>query len=132
MQRRNLLQAVAAAALPSGVVLNAQKAQVKIVSKQELSAPFAEMEATTLEVTIPPGVSSNAHRHGGMVFGYVLEGEYRFAINGQPPRLLQVGETFHEPAGATHSTSANASSTKTARILAIIVAEKGKELTTPV
>lgn len=131
MKRRNLLK-LAAVTLPvSAQQSGAAKTSVRIVSKREMPAPFAGMEATTLEVTIPPGVSSSPHRHGGMVLGYVIEGDFSFAIDDQPPKVLHAGESFYEPPGARHTTSANGHASKTCRILATIIAEKGKELTTP-
>src|ERR1700704_3270828 len=53
-----------------------------------------DAKATTVEVTLEPGQSSPPHRHPGPVFGYVLEGEYEWAINDQPSKKLKVGETF--------------------------------------
>ena len=57
MERRNLLK-LAAATLPASASPPAQKVSVKIVNKRELPAPLAGMEATTVEVTIPPGVDN--------------------------------------------------------------------------
>ena len=130
MERRNLLK-LAAATLPASASLPAQKVSVKIVNKRELPAPLGGMEATTVEVTIPPGASSSPHRHGGMVLGYVIEGDFSFAIDDQPAKVIPAGESFYEPPGARHTTSANRDASKTCRILATIIAEKGKDITTP-
>src|SRR5262245_11900434 len=111
MQRRNLLKLAAVA--PAAQVLTGQNTTVRVVSKREMPAPFAGMEAATLEVTIPPGVSSAPHRHGGMVLGYVIEGDFSFAIDDQTPKVLHAGESFYEPPGARHTTSANGNPSKT-------------------
>src|SRR5947208_640251 len=66
-----------------------------------------EATATTVELTIEPGQSSAPHRHPGPVFGYVLEGEYEWAIGDQPAKLLKAGETFYEPTGCLHRVSKN-------------------------
>jgi quercetin dioxygenase-like cupin family protein len=41
----------------------------------------------------------SAHRHPGAAFGYVLEGEYEWAIDGNKPKIFKAGETFYEPTG---------------------------------
>src|SRR5262245_50878016 len=56
-----------------------------------------EANATAVEVTLEPGQESAAHRHPGPTFGYVLEGEYEWAIDDQPAKVLKPGETFYEP-----------------------------------
>lgn len=102
----------------------------KVIRKQALSEPFDGMEATMVEVTIPPGPGSPAHRHSGFVLGYVLEGEFRFGVKGGPETVLKAGDTFYEPPDAVHTTSASARPDKPARILAVIVGPKGKAITT--
>lgn len=40
------------------------------------------------------------HRHpGGPCFGYVLEGEMLFELEGEAPRVIKAGEAFWEPGG---------------------------------
>ncbi len=49
-------------------------------------------------VTIPPGdPGSGPHRHSGPVFGYVIEGEILFELEGQRPYPIKAGEAFWEP-----------------------------------
>src|ERR1700712_2507214 len=49
-------------------------------------------------VTIPPGdAGSGPHRHSGPVFGYVLEGEILFELEGEQPYRIAAGEAFWEP-----------------------------------
>ena len=52
---------------------------------------------TFLEVTLEAGQVEVPHRHAGPVFGYVLEGEFEWAIDDQPAKVLKARETFHEP-----------------------------------
>ncbi|MFB9744835.1 cupin domain-containing protein [Pseudonocardia sulfidoxydans] len=55
-------------------------------------------EAMTIHVTLPPGsTGSPPHRHTGPAFGYVIEGELRFELEGEPQRIVRAGETFWEP-----------------------------------
>ena len=57
-------------------------------------------EAMTIHVTLPPGsTGSPPHRHPGPAFGYVIEGELRFELEGDPERVVHAGETFWEPGG---------------------------------
>ena len=77
-------------------------------------------KATAVEVTLEAGQSGASHRHPGPVFGYVLEGEYEWAINDQPAKVLKVGETFYEPAGSLHRVSKNPGKATT-RVLAWVI-----------
>ena len=81
------------------------KSSARILHRQALADRFVGLEATAVEVTFPPGSASDEHRHPGFVLGYVLEGRFRFAVNGEPERILGPGETFYEPARALHSVS---------------------------
>jgi quercetin dioxygenase-like cupin family protein len=54
--------------------------------------------------------------------GFVIDGEFQFAINGEDPRVLRAGDAFYEPPGANHTVGESASHATAARILAIIVA----------
>ncbi|MFJ6947719.1 cupin domain-containing protein [Streptomyces wuyuanensis] len=55
---------------------------------------------TTLLVEFPPGdPGTPPHRHFGPAFGYVLEGEMVFELEGEPERVVRAGEAFWEPGG---------------------------------
>lgn len=86
-------------------------------------------QVTVLELTFPPGTTSPKHAHPGFVLGYILEGEYRFQLEGEPEKVLSTGDVFYEGPGSIHLPSGSASITKPARVLALAFAEKGKELT---
>jgi len=83
-----------------------------------------ETTASAVEVTIEPGKAGLAHRHPGPGLGYVLEGEYEWAIDDQPARVLKAGETFYEPAGCLHRVSRNPGKVKT-RLLAWVLHPRG-------
>jgi quercetin dioxygenase-like cupin family protein len=86
---------------------------------------------TAVEVAYGPGESSAPHRHPGITIAYVLEGEVRSKVGDGPERTYKAGEMWLETPGQLHAVSGNASTTAPARILAILLAEKGKPLTTP-
>jgi quercetin dioxygenase-like cupin family protein len=107
------------------------KSEMKTVSTFDL--PHIDLngwQARILELSFPAGLLSPKHTHPGFVLGYVLEGEFRFHIEGQPERILSAGETFYEPPGAVHLPSGSASTKTAARVLVWVFAEKGKDLTT--
>ncbi|HKW65579.1 MAG TPA: cupin domain-containing protein [Candidatus Acidoferrum sp.] len=86
-------------------------------------------QATIRELTFPPGLASPKHTHPGFVLGYILEGKFRFHVEGQPEVVLLAGEAFFEAPGAIHLPSGSPSATKPARVLVVAFGEKGKELT---
>jgi quercetin dioxygenase-like cupin family protein len=80
-----------------------------------------EAKATSVELTMEPGQSSAPHRHPGPVFGYVIEGEYEWAIDDKPAKVLKAGETFYEPTGCLHRVSKNPSAQGKTRVLAVVL-----------
>ena len=60
-----------------------------------------------------------------------LEGEIASKAGDQPEKTYATGEMWMETPGQVHAVSRNASRDKPARLLAILLAEKGKQLTTP-
>ncbi|MFF7943951.1 cupin domain-containing protein [Nocardia gamkensis] len=72
---------------------------------QEATPPFipAGAHAMTVVIEYPPGdPGAPPHRHpGGPAFGYVIEGEMLFELEGAPPRVIGPGEAFWEPGGDT-------------------------------
>ena len=75
--------------------------------------------------------SSRAHRHPGLTIVYVLEGEIQLKVGDGPETTYAAGQMFVETPSQLHAISRNASVTKPARFLAVLLAEKGKQLTTP-
>jgi quercetin dioxygenase-like cupin family protein len=122
-----------AAAAGLGAVFAQQMPASKVtpVMKQGLAdIPGREVQMITID--IPPGGGSAPHRHPGHhIFGYVLEGSYRFKAGDEPEKVLNKGDTFYEPSGVLHAVSRNASDSVPAKVLAVIVAESGKPTTVP-
>ena len=86
---------------------------------------------TAVEIAYAPGQSTPSHRHPGITMAYVLEGEIRSKVGDEPERVYKTGEMFFETPGQLHAVSGNASTTRPARLLALLLAEKGQTLTTP-
>lgn len=106
--------------------------QARALGAHALGPPFDDWTGTMLEVTYAPGAASAAHQHPGPTFGYVVSGRIRWAIDGQPARVLAAGESFFEPLGSVHTTSANASDTEPARLSVVILGRTGERLSRPV
>jgi quercetin dioxygenase-like cupin family protein len=85
-------------------------------------------EVRLITIDYPPGGESPAHRHNAQVFVYVLEGSMRMQVKGSAAVTLHAGQTFYEGPHDVHLVSANASQTTSARILVLIVKDKGQPL----
>jgi quercetin dioxygenase-like cupin family protein len=110
------------------------KVKVTVVSERDVAEKLDGKDArvTVVEVTMEAGQGSAPHRHPGPVFGYVLEGEYEWAINDQPARRLKAGETFYEPTGSLHRVSRNPSTMARTRVLATVLHPRdSKQLVIP-
>jgi quercetin dioxygenase-like cupin family protein len=97
--------------------------KVKILSGAGIAEKIdgKKAKATTVEVTLEPGRSGKPHRHPGPVFGYVIEGEYEWAIDDKPAKVLKAGETFYEPTGCLHRVSKNPGKKGNTRVLAVVL-----------
>src|SRR5262245_19539702 len=80
-----------------------------------------ETKLTVVEVTLKPGQAGEPHRHPGPVIGYVLEGEYEWAIDDQPSKVFKAGQTFYEPTGCLHRVSKNPAAKGNTRVLAVVL-----------
>jgi len=129
--RRVLMQS--ATGLLFAQVLNSQGARgAKVVFQHDVpDLTLKNWSASAVEVSYAPGESSPPHRHPGITIAYVLEGEIRSKVGDEPERVYTAGQMFLETPGQLHAVSGNASATRPAKLLAILLAEKGKQLTTP-
>jgi quercetin dioxygenase-like cupin family protein len=87
--------------------------------------------ATAVEVTLEPGQAGVSHRHPGPGFGYILEGEYEWAIDDQPARVLKAGETFYEPGGCLHRVSKNPGKVKSRLLAWVLHPRDAKDIAIP-
>jgi quercetin dioxygenase-like cupin family protein len=97
---------------------------VNLMTRELISGP--EKEVVMLTVTYPAAGASLPHRHDAQVFVYVLEGELKMQVRGSPVVTLRPGETFYEAPDDVHVVSANASKTNRAKILVVMIKDKGK------
>src|SRR3954453_17907482 len=107
---------------------------VKVVSARDVKEKLdgKETKVTVVEVTLKPGQAGKPHRHPGPVFGYVLEGEYEWAIDDNPAKTLKVGDTFYEPTGCLHRVSRNPGKKGKTRVLAVVLHPRdARQITIP-
>jgi quercetin dioxygenase-like cupin family protein len=110
----------------------AERGGVDLVFKHDLpNLTMDDWEVTVSTVDFPPGRVGRVHHHAGFVLAYVLEGNIVSKVSGQEEKTYKPGEMFYEPPGSTHEVSNNASATQPAKLLAMILAKKGAQLTMP-
>lgn len=88
-------------------------------------------EVLMLAVEYPPGSKDPIHRHNAQAFVYVLEGTIVMQVKGGPEVTLTPGQTFYEGPDDVHVVGRNASSTKPARFIVLLVKEKGAPVLVP-
>jgi quercetin dioxygenase-like cupin family protein len=110
--------------------LIAQEAVVTPLMTKEL-ADMPGKEALMITVEYPPGSKDAVHRHNAHAFVYVLEGSIVMQVKGGKPVTLTPGQTFYEGPGDVHVVGRNASSTKPARFLVLLVKDKGAPVLVP-
>jgi len=105
----------------------------KVIFKHDLpEVALRDWAVTAVEVSYGPGESSPPHSHPGITIAYVLEGEIRSKVGDGAEASYSAGEMFLETPGELHTVSRNASTSDPAKLLALLLAEKGKPLTTAV
>jgi quercetin dioxygenase-like cupin family protein len=102
----------------------------------EVVPPFIAQGSSAMVrlLELPPGDPGIApHRHSGPVFGYMLEGEMLFELEGEAPYPVKAGEAFWEPGGAViHYTVANLLADRTSRFVVVMLCAPGVEMITMV
>jgi quercetin dioxygenase-like cupin family protein len=102
---------------------------------QEVTPPLIPGDAHVMTVTItyPPGSGgAPPHRHpSGPAFGFVLDGELLFELEGEAPRVVRAGEAFWEPGGdVIHYSDANNRDDVELRFLVTMMCVPGQPMLT--
>jgi len=111
--------------------LIAQDAQVTSLMSKDL-ADFPGKEGLMITVVYPPGASDPIHRHNAHAFLYVLEGSIVMQVKGGKEVTLTPGQTFYEGPNDIHTVGRNASSTKPAKFIVLLIKDKGQPVLVPV
>src|SRR5271169_2703242 len=110
--------------------LVAQEANVtELMSKDLTKCPGKEGLMITVEY--PPGSSDPIHRHNAHAFVYVLEGSIVMQVRGGKEVTLTPGQTFYEGPDDVHVVGRNASKTKPAKFLVVMLKKKGVDAVLP-
>jgi quercetin dioxygenase-like cupin family protein len=88
-------------------------------------------EALMIMVEYPPGSSDPIHRHNAHALVYVLEGSVVMQVKGGKQVTLTPGQTFYEGPDDVHVVGRNASSTKPARFVVVLIKSKGAPVFVP-
>ena len=115
----------------AGGRLTAQQAEVTPLMTKEL-ADIPGKEALMITVVYPPGGADPVHRHNAHGFIYVLEGSVVMQVKGGKPVTLTAGQTFYEGPDDIHVVGRSASSTKPAKLLVLLLKNKGAPALVPV
>ncbi|MBN3745855.1 cupin domain-containing protein [Burkholderia sp. Se-20373] len=89
-------------------------------------------EVEMIAVDYPPGAVDPVHRHDAHAFVYVLDGSIVMGLNGGKTVTLHAGDTYHEGPDDVHTVGRNASSTKPAKFIVVLIKNKGAPVLTPV
>jgi quercetin dioxygenase-like cupin family protein len=82
-------------------------------------------EALMITVEFPPGGADPVHRHDAHGFIYVLEGTIVMQVAGGAEVTLTPGQTFYEGPADVHTVGRNASATKPAKFLVLLIKNRG-------
>ena len=105
--------------------LLAQEAKVTDLMSKDLPN-FPGKEGLMITVEYPPGNVDPIHRHNASGFIYVLEGTIVMQVRGGKEVTLTAGQTFfYEGPDDVHVVGRNASQTKPAKFVVVLVKDKG-------
>jgi quercetin dioxygenase-like cupin family protein len=119
-------------AVPFGAAF-AQTAPQPVVAPvmQKDLADIPGREMVMLSVEYPPGAVEHIHRHDAYAFVYVLEGTIVEGVRGGKEVTLTPGQTFYEGPNDVHTIGRNASTTKPAKFVVVLVKKKGVDAVLP-
>ena len=100
-----------------------------VMQKDLADMPGGEM--LMLSVEYPPGAMEHIHRHDAYAFVYVLEGTIVEGVRGGKEVTLTPGQTFYEGPNDVHTIGRNATATKPAKFVVVLVKKKGVDAVLP-
>jgi quercetin dioxygenase-like cupin family protein len=103
---------------------------VSLMSKDLTDFPGKEVLMFTVEY--PPGGADPVHRHDAHGFIYVLEGAVVMQVRGGQEVTLGPGQSFYEGPDDIHVVGRNASNTRPAKFLVMLIKKKGAPVLVPV
>ena len=121
------------------LVLSAQLTQAADAAPQPVVTPvmlkdLADVpgkEMMMITVDYPPGAVESIHRHDAHALVYVLEGTIVMQVRGGKEVTLTPGQTFYEGPSDVHTVGRNASTTKPAKFVVVLLKKKGVDAVLP-
>jgi quercetin dioxygenase-like cupin family protein len=128
-----VIKALTGALLFSTTVVQAQTDDLvkvtELMTKDLKDVPGKEV--TMITVDYAPGGADPVHVHNASAFVYVLEGSIVMQMKGEKEVTLHPGETFYEDPEGVHLVGKNASDTKPAKFIVLLVKNKGAPILIP-
>ena len=115
--------------LMAGTAVSPEAKVTPLMSKDLPENPGKEMLMIIVEHA--PGGSNPSHRHNAHAMVYVLEGSVVMRMKGGKQVTLTPGQTFYEGPADIHVIDRNASSTKPAKFLVVLIKDKGAPAVVP-
>ena len=134
MSTRRILGTAVILCLGAHVPQTARAAEPEPVVTQLMLKDLPDLpgrEMLMLGVVYPPGTVEHIHRHDAYAFLYVVEGTIIEGVRGGKTVTLTPGQTFYEGPGDVHTIGRNASTTKPARFVVVLVKKKGVDAVLP-
>lgn len=88
-------------------------------------------EGVMILVEYPPGASDPIHRHNAHAFVYVLEGSIVMQVRDAAEVTLSPGQTYYEGPNDVHIVGRNASDTRPAKFVVVLVKNQGAPILEP-
>ena len=105
----------------------------KVTSLMQKDLPnYPGKEGLMISVEYGPGGSDPIHRHDANAFVYVLEGSIVMQVKGENEVTLSPGETYYEGPSDIHLISRNASTSKPAKFIVVLLKNKDAPVVMPV
>ena len=120
---------LALACLMPGTLMGHEAKVTDLFSKDLANIPGKE--GVMMIVDYPPGSVDPIHRHNAHAFLYVLEGSIVMQVRGGKEVTLTPGQTFYEGPDDVHVVGRNASKTKPAKFVLVMVKDKGAPVLVP-
>ena len=124
----SLVLAISALSTLSAVAAE-EASVIALMQKDVIEVPGRELLMIT--VNYPPGAVDPIHRHDAHALVYVLEGSIVMQVRGGKQVTLTPGQTFYEGPNDVHTVGRNASKTKPAKFLVILLKKKGADVVLP-
>lgn len=105
-----------------------QTQPIKRTPLQRFDVPGTGYETVIGLAEIAPSSAIGRHTHPGPESGYLIEGSFELVIDGEPPRALKAGDSYHIPARTVHDARTGPDG---AKVIVTYVVEKGQALASP-